>query len=104
MDLVSHLYRQRTWSEQTFGPGDRAAGVIAHIRKELVEIEAAPQDLEEWIDVVLMAFDGAWRAGHSPEAIVSGLIAKQRKNEIRSWPDWRTANLDEPIEHDRNSE
>ncbi len=58
-DLVAHLYRQREFSLRTFGPGPRTAGVIDHIRKELREIEADPLDLEEWIDVVLLAFDGA---------------------------------------------
>lgn len=101
MDLIQHLYDQRDWSERTFGPGDRTAGVVDHIRKELREIEAAPGDLEEWIDVVIMAFDGAWRSGHSPEAIVSGLVAKQRKNEAREWPDWRTQPIDKAIEHVR---
>ncbi len=37
-----HLERQRRFSERTFGPGSRAAGVIDHIRKELREIEEAP--------------------------------------------------------------
>lgn len=98
-DLVKHLHRQREFSEKTFGPGNRAKGVVAHIRKELVEIEQDPQDLEEWIDVVLLALDGAWRTGASPEAIAAKLYFKQGKNERREWPDWRTMSLDEPIQH-----
>jgi hypothetical protein len=98
-DLVAHLYRQREFSERTFGPGARTQGVIGHIRKELAEIEAKPDDVEEWIDVVLLALDGAWRAGHAPEAIVAALQAKQKKNERRAWPDWRTASPDQAIEH-----
>lgn len=100
-DLVEHLRRQRRFSEKTFGPGQRTAGVIAHIRKELEEIEKAPADLSEWIDVVLLAFDGAWRAGYAPERIVAALEAKQAKNESRVWPDWRTVPKDMPIEHVR---
>lgn len=94
-----HLIRQRDWSYETFGPDARTKGVIDHIRKELVEIEAAPEDLEEWIDVVILALDGAWRAGHSPRAISEALSAKQARNELRSWPDWRTASPDHAIEH-----
>jgi hypothetical protein len=101
-DLIEHLHRQRTFSEQTFGPGDRTAGVLDHIRKELHEIEAAPTDIEEWIDVVLLAFDGAWRSGHSPEQIVAALSAKQTKNEAREWPDWRTLDPAKGIEHVRS--
>lgn len=101
-DLISHIERAKAFSERTFGPGARTAGVIAHIRKELAEIEAAPADLSEWIDVVILALDGAWRTGFSAEQIVAALAAKQSKNEARKWPDWRTAPADGPIEHVRD--
>lgn len=102
--IVSHLRRQIVFSARTFGPGSRSAGVCDHIRKELLEIEADPQDLEEWIDVVILALDGAWRAGYTPEQIVEQLLAKQEKNESRRWPDWRTADPEKAIEHDRGVE
>lgn len=102
-DLHAHLLRQRAFSESTFGPGPRAQGVIEHIRKELVEIEAEPQDLYEWIDVAILALDGAWRAGFTPSEIINALVAKQASNEAREWPDWRTAPKDQPIEHVRSS-
>ena len=101
-DMIAHLARQREWSERTFGPGPRPEGVCDHIRKELREIEQSPVDLEEWIDVVILALDGAWRAGHSPEQIVAQLVAKQAKNEGREWPDWRTAEPGKAIEHVRD--
>lgn len=102
LDLVQHLYRQRAFSLNTFGPGPRTKGVIDHITKELKEIEAEPTDLYEWVDLVLLSLDGAWRAGHSPEAIAEAINAKQAKNEARKWPDWRTADPDKAIEHDRS--
>lgn len=90
------------WSEKTFGPRDRYNGLIAHIRKELVEIEAKPNDLEEWVDVVLLAMDGAWRsAGADGAAFVQALLLKQVKNVSRSWPDWRTLKPDQVLEHVR---
>lgn len=98
-DIYAHLQRQREWSERTFGPGPRAAGVVDHIRKELREIEADPTDITEWVDVVILALDGAWRAGASPEQIVATIVAKQTKNEGRVWPDWRTADPNKAIEH-----
>lgn len=97
--FLTHLQRQRNWSERTFGPGPRTKGVIDHIRKELTEIEAAPDDLEEWIDVAILALDGAWRSGASPEQIIERLISKQSKNERRTWPDWRGSDPDKAIEH-----
>ena len=101
-DLIDHIKQQRLWSELTFGPGDRVQGVIDHIRKELVEIEAASDDLSEWVDVIILALDGAWRAGHTPEAIAYAIAMKQTKNETRKWPDWRTAEPGKAIEHIRD--
>lgn len=98
---AAHLAHQREWSEDTFGPGKRTLGVIDHIRKELDEIAAEPDDIEEWVDVIILAFDGAWRAGWEPQQIIDAIKAKQAKNERRSWPDWRTASADEAIEHVR---
>ena len=99
-DFEAHLKKQSEWSAKTFGPGDGyAPGCIDHIRKELLEIEANPTDIEEWIDVVILALDGAWRVGYSPQEIINALVAKQAKNERRKWPDWRTAEPGKAIEH-----
>lgn len=98
-DFFAHLNRQREWSAKTFGQGTRHKGVVDHIRKELKEIEAEPSDLTEWIDVVILALDGAWRSGSTPEQIIAALVAKQTKNEGRIWPDWRTMSEDAAICH-----
>lgn len=103
-DLVQHLHRQRRFSAATFGPGARTKGVVDHLRRELDEVLAAPTDLSEWVDLILLSFDGAWRAGHEPEAIAQAIAAKQAKNEARTWPDWRTADPDRAIEHVRAGE
>ena len=99
--LRAHLVRQRAWSEQTFGPGERTVGIVDHIQKELAEILANPNDLSEWINVIILALDGAWRIGYSPDDIITALVAKQAKNEARTWPDWREAELGKAIEHVR---
>ena len=107
-DLVAHLNRQRKFSLLTFGPGTRTQGIIEHIRKELLEIASKPLDVEEWIDVVLLALDGAWRAGAEtnegpgPRGIAMALLAKQARNEARKWPDRRTAKPGTAIEHVRS--
>lgn len=98
-DLIGHLHRQQEFSARTFGPGARTRGVLDHIEKEMREVEADPADLNEWIDIVLLALDGAWRAGHSPESIAEALASKQSRNEARQWPDWRTADPNKAIEH-----
>jgi hypothetical protein len=96
-----HRYnaRQRLWSRKTFGNGKRTKGIIAHIRKELAEIEAKPDDLEEWIDVVILALDGYWRHGGEPIDLMWHLQAKQDKNYDRQWP--APGPEDEPVEHVR---
>jgi hypothetical protein len=98
-DLIAHLERQVEFSQKTFGPNQRTSGVLDHLRKELSEVEKNPDDISEWIDVVLLALDEAWRRGFSPEEICKALAAKQQKNENRVWPDWRTAPEDKAIEH-----
>ena len=100
-DLIAHISRQRAWSRANFGPGYSANRVVDHIRKELVEIEQAPGDVSEWVDVILLAIDGAWRAGHTPEQVAAAIEAKQEKNELRDWPDWRTQDPKKAIEHVR---
>lgn len=103
-DLIAHLRRQRVFSLDKFGPGTRVRGVIDHIKEELEEIEEHPGDVVEWIDVALLAFDGAWRAGFEPEEIAAAFEAKLTKNENRTWPDWRTADLDRAIKHVRRAD
>ena len=123
-DFVEYLARQVAVSRCNFGPNERTLGVIDHIEKELKEIKAedTPQGrAEEWIDVALLALDGATRAMREairarekypctldPTAdrialeVVSAIKRKQQgKNELRDWPDWRTVPEDKAIEHKR---
>lgn len=98
-DLNKHIERHIEFSKNAFGPDYRLKAILDHIRKELVEVENDPHDLEEWIDVISLAIDGAWRSGHSPEQISEMLAYKQQKNENRKWPDWRLVDPDKPMEH-----
>ncbi|MDH4134387.1 MAG: DUF550 domain-containing protein [Gammaproteobacteria bacterium] len=102
-DLVEHLERQQDFSMRTFGPGLRTNGLIDHIKKELTEIAANPRDVVEWVDVVLLALDGAWRAGYYPEEICEAIKEKLERNMARNWPDWRTADPNKAIEHVRDA-
>jgi hypothetical protein len=110
VDLESHLLRQMAWSHATFGPGERTAGVIDHIRKELKEVEMANGESSEWVDVVILALDGltrrlafcnGYRADPQRVALtaVNMIVGKQSRNEARVWPDWRTADPNRAIEH-----
>jgi hypothetical protein len=101
-ELEGYLIRQWEWSRRTFGPGRRTKGILRHIEKELLEIEANPEDLTEWLDVAILAMDGFWRHGGKPEDFMKALQAKQEKNFARTWP--TPTNEDEAVEHDRGSE
>ncbi|BBB61191.1 hypothetical protein UNDKW_2918 [Undibacterium sp. KW1] len=102
-NFVQHLNRQKAFSENTFGPGLRTSMVIDHIIKELIEIEAAPRDITEWTDLILLALDGAWRTGATPEQIGEALTQKLSRNEQRTWPNWRSADPDKAIEHTKEA-
>lgn len=96
-----HIHRQIAFSSRTFGPGPRLDGVIDHISKELVEVRESGGALDEWVDVIILALDGAWRSGASPAEIIAAVKAKQTRNEQRQWPDWRAAERGRAIEHVR---
>src|SRR5690242_11478653 len=61
VDFLDYVIRHQYWSLKTFGPhrDTDATRLVTHIRKELNEIERHPQDCEEWIDVIILAIDGA---------------------------------------------
>ena len=115
MTSLTKIYeKQIDFSKKTFGPGMRTKGLNNHIKKELDEIAKDPVDLEEWIDVMTLAFDGAWRCAayayprSDSEALVKMIVSmykmKQKKNHNRKWPDWRTMSEDDAIEHDRTKD
>jgi predicted small metal-binding protein len=76
----------RDWNFATFGDEKpRIKRIVEHIRSELKEVLADPYDILEWVDVMLFAWQGALRTGHSPEAIVLRTREKMKKNEGRRW-------------------
>jgi hypothetical protein len=103
MNLCEYIWRLRKFSRETFGPPrNNEAGLIDHIKKELVEIEEAETNEErlgEWVDVIILSLDGAWRSGATKEQICQALQDKLAKNEKRTWPDWRTAEPGKAICH-----
>jgi hypothetical protein len=101
-NLYDFLIKHRKWTRAAFGPGKRTEGVINHLKKELKEIRNNPSDLEEWIDLILIAFDGAKRQGHSTYKIIQTMQYKFFINsQKRAWPDWRNLKdqQSEVIEH-----
>lgn len=100
-DVVDFLIDYNAWQQETFGPHQNTEGILRHIEKEIVEVRENPESLFEWVDIILLACNGALRNGWSPSQIVAGLVDKMARNKKRAWPDWRTLDPDEPIEHVR---
>lgn len=98
-DLIEHLTEQLAFSLKTFGLGIRTQGTLDHIRDELEEIETDPTDPVEWIDVVLLALDGALRLTSDPVKVASVLRLKLEQNKRRRWPDWRIVSDVKAIKH-----
>ena len=118
MDLKQHLLRQMAFSHATFGPGERTKGVADHLRKEIDEMLLAGGESDEWVDIVILALDGLTRRlayctgdgteRSNPDTVAqiacNLILGKQTRNEARSWPDWRTADPNRAIEHDRSKD
>lgn len=104
-DLIKFMEDRAQWSLETFGPKERDNGAIDHIRKELTEIETGftpEQRLAEWIDVISIALDGAWREGFSPADVCCALAENHLSDLRRKWPDWRNVEPGKAIEHVRD--
>ena len=130
-DLIAHLTRQGAFGRASFGPGPRTEGVLKHIESEIEEVRRAAEEgdldelVKEWTDIAILGLDGLIRAVRAREEAfnaqrmlslarpyithdevariaVDNIVAKQAKNEMRDWPDWRGKSEDQPIEHDRS--
>lgn len=101
MNLAEYIAAQKSWSQRTFGNGARTVGICKHIQEELAEIQRDPNDVMEWIDVIILAIDGAWRAGFDENKIVDSLLAKQQINFSRAWPSPQAEDV--PTEHIRDN-
>jgi hypothetical protein len=63
---LARFYGKLTdWSEKTFGPAALRSpfGPLKHAMKEVEEAILAPGDIEEYVDILHLLFDAAWRAG-----------------------------------------
>lgn len=100
MNIETYVLNHKAWSEKTFGLGPRTEGNLKHIEKEIAEVRKDPTDLMEWIDIAILALDGAWRAGYTAKEIEMALVLKQSINFNRQWP--APGPADQPVEHAKN--
>lgn len=106
INLVTFIHDHWTWSQKTFGEGDRTEGLLKHIARESDEVRAADhpdQALGQWVDIIILAIDGALRAGHTPLAVAQAILNKHRINKGRRWPPLVNQIPGEPNEHIREA-
>lgn len=117
LDEVAKCYGTKTRTIITGSYVD-PADMQMKVKEEEVPIELDPQGqhedaAEEWTDVAILGLDGLtraisaahpdWTFDKVASKAVSMIVAKQGKNELRDWPDWRTAAPGKAIEHVRGS-
>lgn len=69
---------------------------------------------DEWTDVAILGLDGLlraisaahpdWTFDRVAEEAALKIVAKQGRNELREWPNWREMSADSAIEHDRSKD
>ncbi len=109
IDMLDFWQRQKDWSYETFGPPERRGpiGPLRHLEKEAKEAYSEADEAkrrEEIADCLFLVFDAAHRSGMSYPDLARECMAKLRKNQGRTWPDWRMQPTDQPTEHDRSKE
>lgn len=87
------------WQHETFGPHQTLEGIRDHMRKEVKEIEDSPADRTEPIDLIMLGISYLRRLGLDAAEVVALWQQRMVALKRRSWPDWRTADLDKAIEH-----
>jgi hypothetical protein len=81
-DRLRAIYERVTsWQRRTF-PHQTAAGLLAHMRLELKEIEAAPHDIEERADMAILAMALVDRSGRGFSVPPFGLCWGSSTNHI----------------------
>jgi hypothetical protein len=100
--LAAFMERHRAWIERTFPRNATTEGITRHIEKECAEVREKPEDLDEWIDILILGIHGYWRNGGTAEDLLPRLNRKLTRNESRRYVMKDDPN--EPIEHDRTVE
>lgn len=77
---------QADWAPKVFGTGSEAAKrALAHMREEIGEIEAAPTDVFEYADFLLLLLHTAQCNGVSLDGIIDAAVTKNERNRNAKW-------------------
>ena len=72
------------WSRETFGAGQRASGVYAHLVREMKELGDDLNDGEELADCMILLFE---LAGFAEINLLDEVEKKHKINQGRKWGD-----------------
>lgn len=90
----SVLRAVQAWQAETFTRATTAS-VLAHLRREVAELAAAPTDPSEWADVLILAVGGLGTLGLDAETEV------RRKLDLNRTRQWAEPDAEGVVEHRR---
>ncbi|KKN27333.1 hypothetical protein LCGC14_0865580, partial [marine sediment metagenome] len=90
---------QGEWANVTF-EGQNVHGKLAHLKKEIGELQDDPADLMEYADCFMLLLDAARKVNITADQI---LEAAWRKLEINKNREWEKPNNDGSVEHIRRA-
>lgn len=99
--LVEHVRRQREHLFRDGRPQHSLRARLLTLRFEITRPELLNGSLSSWVRIVLLGLAGACVTGASHSDIVNAVVSKLAINERRQWPDWRSADPGQAIEHIR---
>jgi hypothetical protein len=81
-------YGVKNWSTETFGDETVKGpiGPLRHLKKECDEAIAAPDDITEYADLMILTIDAAWRAGFSLGELRRATLYKLEVIKKREYP------------------
>ena len=114
--VTDHIKKELDEVAKCYGTKTRTIITGSYVDEVPIELDPQGQHedaAEEWTDVAILGLDGLtraisaahpdWTFDKVASKAVSMIVAKQGKNELRNWPDWRTAAPGKAIEHVRGS-
>lgn len=84
------------WADAQFGLGREPSAVIAHLKKEVIELDETPNDLMEYADCFILLLQAAKLAGYDTYKLMDAAFTKHEINKNRKWG---ALNPDGSVEH-----
>jgi hypothetical protein len=84
------------WADKTFGINRTASPVIAHLIREVYELEETPEDIMEYADCFILLLQAAKLSGYDTDDLIRASFAKMEINKNRKWG---KPNADGSVEH-----